>query len=233
MKYLILFIIIVTKKIIYQLPKWVFLHVSSNFMTNTTPNFDKQELNLSNEFWKVELNIERGKSVNKDFFKYDKIIKLFESNEWTSNLTIRTENQNNEVKNCLVSGIDGAIYLHTSNDIENSYSVKLKDSYLVLSLGFTFLAFDLEKQEIIWSIRPDMSEIFEFYDLQDDYLLRGEIAIHRIDNDGQIKWSYGGRDIWVNINGENEVIIETDKILLTDFNNDKYLIDFDGKTIEN
>ena len=200
-------------------------------MSDFIPNFDKQELTLSNEFWKVELLLERGNNVTQKQI-VNKTIELGEPSEWISNLRIKTITKNNIVKSCLLSGLDGGIYLHTANDEEKSYSVKLIDNILIFSLGFRFLAFDIEKQEIKWSIKPDTTEIFEFYDLQEDFLVRGEHEIHRIDKDGQIKWSYGGRDIWVNIDGEIEVIIETDKILLTDFNNNKYVIDFNGKILE-
>lgn len=201
-------------------------------MNHTIPNFDKQELKLSNENWKVELFLERGNSENKEFLSCDKTIELSEPSEWTSNLKVKTTSQNQIIKSCLIYGLDGGIYLHTSNEKEKSYSVKLKDNSLIFSLGFTFFTYDIDKQEIKWSIRPDMAEIFEFYDLEEDYLVRGELAIHRIDKEGQIKWSYGGRDIWVNLEGKSEVIIDSNKIILTDFNNDEYIIDFNGKTLE-
>lgn len=201
-------------------------------MSDTIPNFDKQELKLSNENWKVEIFFERGNSESEEFVSYDKTIELSELGVWTSNLLVRTTNKNQIIKSCLISGLDGGIYLHTSNDKEKSYSVKLTDNSLIFSLGFTFFAYDIDKQEIKWSIRPDMAEIFEFYDLEEDFLVRGELAIHRIDKDGQIKWSYGGRDIWVNIEGKTEVVIDSNKIILTDFNNDEYIIDFNGKTLE-
>ena len=201
-------------------------------MSDTIPNFNKQELKLSNDNWKVELFLERGNSENQEFVSCDKTLELCEPGEWTSNLIIRTIDKNQIIKNCLISGLDGGIYLHTSNEKEKSYTVKLSDNCLIFSLGFTFFAYDIDKQEINWAIRPDMAEIFEFYDLEDDYLVRGELAIHRIDKDGQIKWSYGGRDIWVNIEGKTEVVIDSNKIILTDFNNDEYIIDFNGKTLE-
>jgi len=130
----------------------------------------------------------------------------------------------------LIEGIDGGTYLHASNESDSSQSVKLNENTLVLSLGTNFASFNVESQEIIWNIKPDLVAIFEFYDLEDDYLLRGELEMFRIDNNGNIKWKYAGKDIWVNNEGKKEVQIEENKIRLIDFEGNEYVIDYFGKT---
>ena len=45
---------------------------------------------------------------------------------------------------------------------------------------------------------------------------------------GDIKWSFSGKDIWVNIEGKQEVEIKDDRIKLIDFENNEYEIDFNG-----
>lgn len=86
--------------------------------------------------------------------------------------------------------------------------------------------------EVNCSIEPNLNHIFEFYDLEGDILLRGEVQIHRIDLNGNIKWSYSGKDIWVDMDGKPEVTILESRIKLRDFNHDKYIIDFNGNTIQ-
>jgi hypothetical protein len=195
--------------------------------------FDHQFLTISNESYTIEISFEGGFCEQKTLghLGCDKVIELNEPTQNTSVLFLKTVYPNQPQKTCTILGIDGGVYLHTADDKDNSYSVKLTDICLILSLGFTFLCFDVNTQDITWNIRPDHAEIFEFYDLQDDYLLRGEYAIHRIDKNGNVKWSYGGMDIWVNIDGKSEVIIESDKILLTDFDNNEYVINYEGKTM--
>lgn len=204
-------------------------------MSDTKPNFDKQELILSNKFWTVEICYESGHCNNKilDPINCDKTFDINEVGDWTGVLILKTTNQNGALKTCAITGIDGGVYLHTTDEKERSYSIKLIDNVLIISLGFTFLSFDIDKQEIKWKIRPDLAEIFEFYDLGNDFLLRGETEIHRIDLEGNIKWSYAGGDIWVNIDGKKEVQIELDKIHLIDFQGNEYIIGFDGKTLAN
>jgi len=195
--------------------------------------FDYQFLTISNESYTVEISFEGGFCEQKtlDHLGSDKVIEVNTPTQSTSVLYLKTVYANQHQKTCTILGIDGSIYLHTANDKDNSYSLKLTDNCLIFSLGFTFLCFDLITQDINWHTRPDHAEIYEFYDLQDDYLLRGEYAIHRIDKNGNVKWSYGGKDIWVNFDGKSEVIIESDKILLTDFDNNEYVINYEGKTL--
>ena len=191
-------------------------------------------LTVKDEKLTVEILFIRNDNQNEilNQIEYDKIIELKEIDNWSSALILKIIFIKKPQRTILITGIDGGLYLHSANEKDNSYSVKLFENYILFSLGFTFFLFDINKQDIKWKIRPDIAEVFEFYDLQDDFLLRGEHSIHRIDKDGEVKWSYGGRDIWVNIDGKPEVIIEIDKILLTDFDNNEYVINFDGETIE-
>ena len=58
-----------------------------------------------------------------------------------------------------------------------------------------------------------------------------ELASHEYyckGNGGDIKWSFSGKDIWVNIEGKQEVEIKDDRIKLIDFENNEYEIDFNG-----
>jgi hypothetical protein len=202
--------------------------------TEQTVNIDTQKLTVGNDSWTVELWFESRYAENKviETKNYSKTIDLNDNGELGSLLAIETTNNRGDTKSCLITGIDGGSYLHIADDKDKSQSVKLLSDNLILSLGFTFFSFNIDKQEIEWKLRPDMAEVFEFYDLKDDYLLRGELEIHRIDRNGNVKWSYGGRDILVNIDGNKEVSIENDKIILTDFDGNVYVIDFNGQTLE-
>lgn len=199
-----------------------------------TNNFDIQNLTVESAKWKIELIYESSYSPQNIIANqtYDCKIEIGDEGEWTSRLALICAKNGELFKNCLISGINGGCYFHLSTMDDNSQSVKLLDNELIISLGFTFASFDLNMMRLNWKIRPDMSEIFEFYDLEDDFLLRGELQIHRIDRNGNIKWSYGGRDIWVNPDGKEEVTIHKDKIELIDFESNRYLIDYNGKTIK-
>lgn len=86
--------------------------------------------------------------------------------------------------------------------------------------------------ELQWSREFDFFTVFEFYKIENNFITRGELEIKRITKSGEIVWSFSGRDIWVNIEGKIELKIENDKIRLFDFESNEYVINFDGKLIE-
>jgi hypothetical protein len=47
--------------------------------------------------------------------------------------------------------------------------------------------------------------------------IRSELEIHIIDFKGKIKWSCGGKDIWLNIEGKSELTILDNELKLIDF----------------
>lgn len=195
--------------------------------------FDNQNLEVEDSVFRIELRYEslfsNDKKINTE--KYVQAIQVSDSG--ASELGIRVFKENNEINSGVIKGINGAVWLSKKDDIDESQSVEFKNDNLILSLGFNLISVKIPNLEINWNIVPDTAEIFEFYNLENDILLRGELQVHRIDRNGQIIWSYGGADIWVNIYGKQEVTILEDKIKLIDFNNDEYLIGFDGNPIAN
>lgn len=183
-------------------------------MTNVQNiNFDVQELTIRNDKWVVDL---RYKKTDLPNFQ----------------LEIISTHDNKTQQNYLNLDFEGGGYLHVADSCDNSQSVKLVGNNLIISFGCTFYSYNLNRQEINWKTKPDDFHLFEFYDLEGDYLLRGELQIHRINNNGSVLWSYGGCDVWVNIDGEKEVDILEDKIRLTDFAGNIYLIDYNGEILE-
>ncbi len=199
----------------------------------TKSSFDIQELTISTDKWKADLYYESWNSPTKTIEQNenDFVIELYEKGEWDS--TLKFDLSDNKTKRtCIVTGIQGGTFLHEKSNDENGQSVKIDNDNLILSLGLNFVSIDLDKLNLNWKLEPDMAEVFEFYDLENDYLLRGEVGIHRIDKIGQVKWTFSATDIWVNMEGRSEVEITENSIKLIDFNSDEYEIDFDGKEIK-
>lgn len=194
---------------------------------------DIQELTLSTDKWKVDLVYENWHSKTKTIETKEGnfVIELSEKGEWDSILKIDLTDEKTK-RTCIVTGIQGSTYLQKSNADENGQSVKIDSDNLILSLGLNFVSIDLNELKLNWKIEPDMAEVFEFYDLENDYLLRGEVGIHRIEKSGQVKWTFSATDIWVNMEGRPEVEIGENSLKLLDFNSDEYEIDFDGKEIK-
>jgi len=201
-------------------------------MTNTS--FNIQKLTISADKWKVDLYYEiwhpDTKTIQKN--KTDSVIELSDKGEWDSYLRIDITDEKSK-RTCNITGIQGSTYLHRSSDPKNGQSVKIDNDNLILSLGMNFISIDLNELKLNWKLEPDIAEVFEFYELENDYLLRGEVGIHRIDKIGQLKWTFSAIDIWVNMEGRPEIDITEKSIKLLDFNSDQYEIDFDGKEIKN
>ncbi|MVO07760.1 hypothetical protein GOQ30_01115 [Flavobacterium sp. TP390] len=196
--------------------------------------FFEHETSISNENWKVDLSYESSNAKTKKLELNENIpiIQVTSENFYTAIKIDATDNKGS-MKSCILSGIDGSFILFSKSKGENQYqSVLINNDNLILSLGFTLISIDLKTLNINWKIRPDVAEVFEFYEFEKDILLRGELGIHRIDLKGNIKWTFSARDIWVNTNGKKEVEIEKNAIRLFDWESNEYLIDFNGKIIE-
>jgi hypothetical protein len=85
--------------------------------------------------------------------------------------------------------------------------------------------------ELKWATQSDPATCFGIYKLQDDYIVHGEIEISRLDKEGNIKWQFGGSDIFVTFDADDAFKLNADHIALTDFYRIKYKIDFNGKII--
>jgi len=196
-----------------------------------------QSVIIKNGFWELKIQNENFAFIGQnqpasDNQNFNQILRIHDDSYWTSNIIVEKIDKIGLATKLAITGIYGGFYLYSQSEDKDGQSIKLIDQDLIFSLGDTFLSLNLKSNQFNWLLQPDLTEVFEFYDLQDDFIVRGETEVHRIDRNGNKLWSFGGQDIWVNLEGENEVIILEDKILLTDFNSSKYFIDFDGKQLE-
>ncbi|ALJ01582.1 hypothetical protein DC20_19140 [Rufibacter tibetensis] len=112
---------------------------------------------------------------------------------------------------------------------ENS-SLVGSDTILVCCCDTVF-CLTLPSLELKWQAQADQATCFGIYNLQEGYVVHGEMEVTRLDKKGNIKWQFGGADIFVSLNDEEAFRLNADHIELTDFCQRKYLIDFDGNQI--
>lgn len=113
---------------------------------------------------------------------------------------------------------------------EDTFAVT-DDKLLVIS-GNEIYCLEIPSLKLIWHKEFDQAVNFALYKLEKDFIIYGEIGIFKITKEGEIVWSFYGRDIWVNLEGKNPISIESDKIRLFDFESNEYILDFDGKELE-
>jgi hypothetical protein len=128
------------------------------------------------------------------------------------------------IDSCIIIGSGGATGVHQN-------SALLDNDQFVLCCCDTIFCLTLPSLGLKWKTKADPATCFQIFKHEDDYIIHGELQVTKIDQTGQIKWEFGGADIFVSIDGEEEFKIENDGIMLTDFTKAKYKIDFDGKLI--
>ncbi|MCX2485762.1 hypothetical protein [Pedobacter sp. MR2016-24] len=128
------------------------------------------------------------------------------------------------INDCIVIGSGGGTGIYDNSTIVNC------DEVLVCCCNTVF-CLSLSNLELKWQTMADEATCFTIHQLENDYIVYGELTISRLDREGNIIWSFGGADIFVSIDNEDPFKLESDHIALTDFNRNKYKIDFDGKLI--
>lgn len=128
------------------------------------------------------------------------------------------------IGSCIVIGSGGATGVHRNSSL-------LDNDQLLLCCSDTVFCLTLPNLALKWHTQADQATCFQIFKQQDNYIIHGELQVTKLDKEGYKKWEFGGADIFVCIDNEEEFRLESDGILFTDFTKTKYKIDFDGKLI--
>lgn len=142
----------------------------------------------------------------------------------TSKHGIKIYQDDQVIDSCIIIGSGGATGVHKNSSL-------LDNDQLLLCCCDTIFCVTLPDLELNWKTKADQATCFQIFGHQGEYIIHGELHVAKIDKDGIIKWKFGGADIFVSIDNEEEFKIENDGISLTDFGKTIYKIDFDGKLI--
>lgn len=110
---------------------------------------------------------------------------------------------------------------------DNIFLVEEVDS----SLGYKSVSINIYSEEseksilLIGGLYVSDYSCFGIYKFNEGYIIHGELDIIMIDKNGNIKWSFSGRDIFVLPSGEESFTINGDKGYVIDW--DGYRYDFD------
>lgn len=107
----------------------------------------------------------------------------------------------------------------------------IENNKIWICISDQIYCFEIPSLKLNWNKRIDYATNFTINKFEDDFIIHGEVEIVRIKKSGEIVWRFGGRDIWVNLNGKKEFVMEKDKICLIDFENNKYFINYNGVEI--
>ena len=144
---------------------------------------------------------------NTGYFNNKIAVKIFENSQEISNVII-----------CENGTTNGLV----------SQSLFIKEDKIWICIGNKIYCLEIPSLKLIYHKKLDSVTNFAIYEFKDDFIIHGELEIFRITKMGDIKWTFSGKDIWVNIEGKQEVEIKDDRIKLIDFENNEYEIDFNG-----
>ena len=158
-------------------------------------------------------------------FNYDKCFFSDGGEEYpTSKHGIRIYQDDQMINSCILIGSGGATGIFQESSL-------IDKNQLLICCCDTVFCLNLPNLNLKWKTQSDPVTCFKIFKQQDDYIIHGELCVTKLDKDGNKQWKFGGADIFVSIDNEEEFKLESDGILLTDFAKTKYKIDFEGKLL--
>lgn len=156
---------------------------------------------------------------NYDFVYFDK-----SEYHFPTVLGINTFQNETLIKSAVIGSIGGGTGIHETSTI-------IETDRLLICCSDTIFCLSIPDLTLLWRTKADQATCFQIFKLQNDYLVHGELQISRLDKDGKIKWQFDGADIFTTSDGKDNFIITDNCILVTDWENRKYKIDFNGQLI--
>ncbi|OSZ82338.1 hypothetical protein CAP35_03460 [Chitinophagaceae bacterium IBVUCB1] len=143
----------------------------------------------------------------------------------STSIDITVSNDGNSVSRILVEGFAGATGIYDDN-------ILIDDSYLLLCVSDCVYRLRLPNLELDWKRKCDVATCFTISKFKEDYLIHGELQIVRLSKQGDIKWVFSARDIFVLPNRESQLLIDNDVISIKDWQGYIYYLDENGKVLK-
>jgi len=144
----------------------------------------------------------------------------------TSKHGIRIFENDEEINSAIICEVGGATGIHT-----NSFLIE-EDNILICCCDKVY-SLKIPDLSINWAKRLDPATCFGIYKFKGDLIIHGELQISRIDFQGNQKWKFGARDIFVTPDGEESFKIVGEIIKLKDWEGYEYILDESGNEIHN
>ena len=137
---------------------------------------------------------------------------------------IRIYENEKEINSCLIAGEGGSTGIHNTSTI-------IDEDKLLICYCDSVLCLYLPDLEIDWQTKADEITCFQIFKLEETYLVHGEMFVSRLNKNGKILWQFGARDIFVSLDGTDIFEIHSDHILVSDWTETVYKLDFDGNLL--
>ena len=129
------------------------------------------------------------------------------------------------ISSSIIGSIGGGTGIHDRSQI-------IENGKLIICCSDSVFSLSLPDLNLIWKTQADQATCFEIFNLQDSFIVHGEMEISKLDLNGNILWQNSGADIFTTEKGIDDFEITDSFIRATDWENRIYKFDFDGKLIE-
>jgi hypothetical protein len=107
----------------------------------------------------------------------------------------------------------------------------IKNDLIYICCSDQIYSLNLTDLSTNWRNQYDIATCYGIYEFDEDFIVHGEIQISRINKNGEIKWNFSARDIFVNRDGKTEFKIVENRIELVDWEGYKYELNAEGKLL--
>ena len=171
-----------------------------------------------------ESNYKKDSTGNK--FKFENLYFNEEEYEFGTQIGIKVYEKDNLISSAIICANGGASGIHENSQIVNKDKIVICCSDQIFNLSIPNL-------KLNWNTKADSATCFEIFQINNDFIIHGELEISRLSKDGKIIWQKSGADIFTKLESKKDDFKLTDKyIFATDWGNRKYQFDFDGNEIE-
>lgn len=137
---------------------------------------------------------------------------------------IRVTREGIELASVIICETAGGVTTHAHSAVVTEDSILICCSDKIYSLSIPELTLN-------WKRKIDKVACFAIYPFYGDFLIHGELQITRIDKEGNEKWSFTARDIFVTPDGKEALTLTEGKIKLRDWQGYEYMLNEYGDTI--
>lgn len=160
-------------------------------------------------------------SSEDNLHNYDFVYIKKSDNYYTSSCGIKIILNELILKSAIIGSFGGCTGIHNK-------SVIIEEDRILICCSNSVFCLSIPNLSLLWCTESDLITCFEIYNYLDNYIIHGELSISRLDKNGEIVWQVGGKDIFTTLDSENDFELFENYIIATDFDYNKYKIDYLG-----
>lgn len=185
------------------------------------------EVELQSATHRVELVycLNREEARNSGLLNTDKEAVLQEEEGLEASLLIKTYYANQAPVTFALHGFSKEERLGPASADAFLCNIQLIGNTLYGSAARSFFAFDLDAQQLVWTLRVEESSIRGFTELQQDFLLFSVMTLYRVNRQGLVMWTYKGYDELAAFS------LEEESIKFVDNTGNRYILNFAGELL--